>query len=130
MRPAYLTPPAFLIVIAGLASAFARSETEEDYLTQAQAAWRRAERDRAVELAGKAIAQDPRDARAYLLRGMFYEALFRQDEAVADFDKCLERDPRNAEAYSHRGSEQFKRGKVAESLADFDRQLKLRPEDA
>src|SRR5262249_54864785 len=95
----------------------------------ARAAWK-GDPAAALKLADKAIAAAPRDARGYLLRGTFHEALGRHDEAVADFDKCLEQDPKCAEAYDRRGSEQFKRGRVAESLADFDRFLTLRPEAA
>lgn len=105
----------------------ARCDTSDDLLAEARAAGDRGDFKGAIELAGKAITADPKDSRAYLLRGSLYEALQKHDEAVADFDKCLERDPKSAEAYDHRGSEQFKRGKVAESLVDFDAFLKLRP---
>jgi lipoprotein NlpI len=90
----------------------------------------RRDAEKALELAGKAVAADPKDARARLLRGTVHEALFKHAEAIADFDKCLQLDPTCAEAFNRRGSEQFKLGRVAESLADFDRFLKLRPEDA
>jgi lipoprotein NlpI len=99
----------------------------DDYLTQARRAWQGRDADKALELAGKAIAADPKDARAHLLRGTIHEALSRHLEAVADFNKCLQLDPACAEAFDRRGSEQFKLGRVAESLADFDRYLKLRP---
>ena len=47
----------------------------DDYLQQARQAWARKEPDKALELAGKAIAADPKDARGYLLRGTLREAL-------------------------------------------------------
>jgi lipoprotein NlpI len=104
-------------------------DTPDDLLAQAQALWKKGEKEKALEAAGKAIAADPKDTRGHLLRGSMYEALQRHDEAVADFSKCLELDPKCAEAFNRRGSEQFKRGKIAESLADFDRFLALRPEE-
>jgi lipoprotein NlpI len=115
----------FLLPAAGIAAA--RLDTKEDLLKQARIAWENRQPDKAVELAGKAIALDPKDARLYLFRGSLREALGRHDDAIADFDKCLEIDPKNPEAYNHRGSEQFRRGKIAEALADFDRFLELRP---
>jgi lipoprotein NlpI len=104
-------------------------DTADDLFAQARALWKKGERDKALEVATKAIAADPKNLRGYLLRGSMHEALRHHDEAVADFDKCLELDPKCAEAYNRRGSEQFTRGKIAESLADFDRFLALRPEE-
>jgi lipoprotein NlpI len=107
----------------------ARCDTADDLREQALALWKKGEKDKAVEVATKAIAADPKNLRGYLLRGSLYEALRKHDEAVVDFDKCLELDPQCAEAYNRRGSEQFTRGKFAESLADFDRFLALRPQE-
>jgi lipoprotein NlpI len=108
----------------------AAADSADDLLARARAALGRNDARAALELAGKAVAAAPEDARVYLVRGTACEALGRHDEAVADFDRCLRFDPRRAEAYDHRGSEQFKRGRVAESLADFDAFLRLRPEAA
>jgi lipoprotein NlpI len=108
----------------------ARADDASEALDRARAALERKDFNAALELAGKAIAADPKDPRGYLLRARTYEALQKHDKAVSDLDKCLQLDPKNAEAYDLRGSEQFKRGKIAESLADFDAFLKLRPEEA
>jgi lipoprotein NlpI len=108
----------------------AGGEKADDYLKQARQVWARKEPEKALELAGKAIAADPRDARAYLLRGTFHEALAHHAEAIADFDRSIALDPRAAEAYDRRGSEQFKLGRIKESLDDFDRSLKLNPRAA
>jgi lipoprotein NlpI len=121
---------AVVVLVAAALPALARRYADEDYLQQARQALMKNEAERALQLAGKAIAADPKDARGYLLRGAAHEALRRHAEAVADFDKCLERDPSLAEAYDHRGSEQFKRGLIKESLADFDQFLKLEPKAA
>jgi lipoprotein NlpI len=118
----------FTLLLAGLFPLAARCETKEDYLRQAQQALLGNHPQKALELADKAIAADPKDARGYLLRGTIHEDLQQHAEAVADFDKCIQRDPKNAEAYNHRGSEQFKLGRIKQSLADFDRFLELRPE--
>ena len=97
-------------------------------LSQAREAFRPGQPDRALALAGEAIAAAPRDPRGYQLRGDMQASLGRHAEAVADYDRALERAPRQAELYDRRGSEQFKLGKVAESIADFDRFIALRPD--
>jgi lipoprotein NlpI len=84
----------------------------------------------AIELAGKAVAADPKNPRAYLLRGAAHEALQQHRQAVADFSRCLELDPNSALAYDRRGSERFKLGQIQESVADFDAYLKLEPQQA
>jgi lipoprotein NlpI len=102
-------------------------DSVDDYLKQAAAAFERKDPKAALELAGKAIAADPKDARGCFLRGEIYEKLRKHDDALTDFNECLKRDPRHTDAYQHRGCVQFCRGKVAEALADFDIYLKLKP---
>jgi lipoprotein NlpI len=108
----------------------ARGDSVDEYMQQARAALAKGDARAALEVAGKAVAAGPKDARGPLLRGSIYEVLGKHDEAIADFDLCLKLDPDCAEAYDHRGSEQFKRGRIAESVADFDRFLRLRPGEA
>src|SRR5437660_816306 len=74
--------PLFLAALA-LLPGTARSAPVDDYLTQARRAWERRETAKALDLAGKAIAAAPTDARGHLLRGTFHEALFQHAEAVA-----------------------------------------------
>lgn len=102
----------------------------DDYLRQAQQALMKQDAEKALELADKAIAADPKDVRGHLMRGAVHEILRKHTEAVADFDKCIKLDPKCAEAYDRRGSEQFKLGRIKDSLADFDRFLELQPKAA
>jgi lipoprotein NlpI len=117
-------------VLLTFCASLACADQADDLLRQARAAWKAGATDKALELAGKAIAADEKDARGWFLRGAIREGLNKHDDAVADFTKCIELDPKHAEAYNHRGSEQFKRGKIAESVADFDMFLKLEPKAA
>jgi lipoprotein NlpI len=105
-----------------------RADTPEELRKQATEAFDKGDKDKAVELASKAIDADPKDAGGYLFRGTLHEALRKHAEAVADFGKALELDPKLADAYQHRGCEQFKRGNVADAVADFDKYLELRPD--
>jgi len=130
MRPHFSSRFALALLVAGVSVLLARGDSVEDYLKQANRALENKEADKAVKLAGKAIAADAKDARGYLLRGVGYEMLRQYDKAIADFTRCLERDPKRAEAYDHRGSEQFILGHIKESLDDFDKFLKLQPKAA
>jgi lipoprotein NlpI len=118
-----------LMAVSVLSSAV-RGESAAELLNKARALGDRGDTKAALELAGKAIAADAKNANGYLLRGSLYESLGKHDEAIADFDRCLKLQPQCAKAYDRRGSEQFKRGRIAESLVDFDAFLKLRPEAA
>jgi lipoprotein NlpI len=106
----------------------AHADTAEELRKQATEALDKGDKDKAVELATKAIDADPKDPRGYLCRGTVQETLRHHDEAVADFDRCIAIDPKLAEAYQRRGCERFKCGKVVESVADFDKYLELRPD--
>jgi lipoprotein NlpI len=114
-----------LLAVVGL---FVAAETADELLKKAQEALDRGQPKEAERLAGQAVEQEPKSARARLIRGQVRELLQKHDEAVADFDKAIELDAKLAEAYDHRGSERFKLGQVKESLADFDRYLELRPD--
>jgi lipoprotein NlpI len=124
MRLTVFVPTVLSLVFAPPAGADA-----DDLRKEAEAQWKKGDREKALEVAGKAIAADPKDVRGYLLHGSLCEGLRRHEEAVADFNKCLELDPQCVEALNRRGSELFTLGKFAESLADFDRYLELRPKE-
>jgi lipoprotein NlpI len=120
----------FALLIIVVSALLARGDSVEDYLQQARRALMNKQASKAVELADKAIAADPKDARGYLLRGSGYEALRQHDKAIADFTRCLQRDPKCAAAYDQRGSEQFILGHIQKSLNDFDKFLALQPSAA
>jgi lipoprotein NlpI len=127
-----VTPFRTLLLIALLAvggtARVGADDKVEDLLRQATEAYRAGDKDKALKLADKAVAADPKDARGYLVRGQIHEAERRHQDAVRDFSKAIELDPKRADAYDRRGSEHFKLGHVKESLADFDRFLELKPE--
>lgn len=121
---------ALAIAILIASALLARGDSVEDYVQQARRALMSKDANKAVELADKAIAADPKDVRGYLLRGNGYEILRQHEKAIADFTRCLQLDPKRAAAYDHRGSEQFILGRIKESLDDFDKFLELQPEAA
>jgi lipoprotein NlpI len=116
------------LALLGTVGSTRGDQTVDDLLKSASAALQQGKGAEALELADKAVAQAPKEARTHLFRGLAHELLGKHTDAVADFDRAIALDPKAAAAYDHRGSEQFKLGRVAESLADFDRFLELRPE--
>ena len=84
----------------------------------------------AIQLAGKAAAADPKDARPLLLRAHAYNELHDSAKAVADYSAALKLNPRTSLAYQRRGEAQFRLGHFKESIADFDKFIELMPEQA
>jgi lipoprotein NlpI len=123
-----LLPACTLLLV--LSASFVRADGADDLSKQAEAAWNKGERDRAMDLVGKAIAADPKAPRPYLLRGGFLDAQGKYAEASADFTRVLELDPKAVEALDRRGSSEFKRGNVQAAVADFDRFIALQPSAA
>jgi lipoprotein NlpI len=129
MQP-HASAPFILALFLIVSCVMADGDTLDDYLQQASRALGNHEAGKAIDLASKAIAADPKDARGYFLRGSGYEILRQHDKAIADFSRCIDLDPKAAAAYDHRGSEQFILGHIPESLDDFDKFLQLQPKAA
>ena len=52
----------------------------------------------------KAIELNPKDATAYVNRGIAYNALGNYQQAINDYNKAIELNPKDAEAYYNRGN--------------------------
>jgi lipoprotein NlpI len=116
-------------ILVSVAACLAAAAPEDDLaqlLDRARMAVR--DRERALELAGKAVMAAPDDPRGYQLRADIEAALGQHAEAIADYDRTIKLAPEQAELYDRRGSECFKLGQIDESIDDFDRYLKLRPD--
>lgn len=104
-----------------------KPEDAEKLIGQAIDAVRAGKTDRALELAGQAIAKDPDNPKGFLLRARIYSSSRRAKEALPDFDKVIAFLPKSPELYEERGSEHFKMGNIKESIADFDKEVALDP---
>jgi lipoprotein NlpI len=107
--------------------AAAADDSTDKLLAESRAAATDGDISRAIELAGKAIAGDPDDARLRFYRGTLYERMRQHERAVRDFDRAIELAPRDAEAVDHRGSERLALGQIDEAIADFDQAIALDP---
>ena len=66
-----------------------------------------------------AIRMDPRNARAYLDRGMAYERMGNVEQALADYDRAIELLPEDAKAYYIRGLTFQRQGRYREAKQDL-----------
>ena len=118
-----VTPPAFTLHAA------ATTDVAE-LLRAADDALKKKDYGEAVQLAGKAIAADPKDFRPWLLRGRAHEESREFARAVADYDAGLKLNPKATLVYQRRGEAHFRLGHFKESIADFDKFIELMPEQS
>ena len=118
-----VTPPAFTLHAA------ATTDVAE-LLRAADDALKKKDYGEAVQLAGKAIAADPKDFRPWLLRGRAHEDSREFARAVADYDAGLKLNPKATLVYQRRGEAHFRLGHFKESIADFDKFIELMPEQS
>jgi len=121
-----------LCVLVFFATFMARAaeKSADELLTQAGVSFAKGHREDAIELATKAIEAEPKNAKAYYVRGRFYAEVRQPQKAVKDLNQALALDPAAALAYYHRGEENFKLERVKESAADFDKFIDLSPDQA
>src|ERR1043166_3510359 len=100
----------------------------DELLNQAGVSFAQGNREEAIELAAKAIQAEPKNAKAYYVRGRFYAEIRQPQKAVQDFTRTLALDSAAALAYYHRGAEGLKLGRVKESAAYFDKFVDLTPD--
>ena len=100
----------------------AHCATGDDKAAEAETALR-------LQHAADAIAENPRDASAYLARAALYATSADHTRAIADYDRAIALDPDAAEPYDARGSQRFMLGQVPESIKDFDSYLQRRPNE-
>src|SRR6476646_4612493 len=99
--------------------------------------------DAAADEFGKAIKDNPNDARGYANRGTAYRqgartalaagdsegASTRYQAAVADFAKYIELAPKDASGYEEHGQTLSELKQYDAALADFNKALEMKPDD-
>jgi Tfp pilus assembly protein PilF len=83
-------------------------------------------------VAPNATAQEtlPRDAQAYINRGLTYLNKGDYDRAIADFNEAIQIDPNNALAYANRGVIYHNKGDYDRAIADYTQAIQLDPKNA
>ncbi len=88
------------------------------------------ELDEAIAKHTEAIRLNPKDDKAYYLRGYCYFARGEIDKAMPDFTKAIQLEPKNAAAYNSRGIVYVETGELDKAIADYTKAIRLNPKDA
>lgn len=102
------------------------ADTAEDY-------YRRGEWQSAIDACNAAIARNPNDAAAYLLRGRAYGQLGDMAAAAVDFNAAAQLNPdirRNlaqANSFYNRGVAAYERGEFDRAIANYTRAIEFNP---
>ena len=120
-KPAPASPP------AAAPAPPTTAELTRATLDQAERALRRRAFGDTIGTTTAVLQGDPKNIRAYMLRGFAHAEARSFDKAAADFEALLKIEPQIAAAWQHLGFAHFKLGRVSEAVADFDRFLELMP---
>jgi tetratricopeptide (TPR) repeat protein/S1-C subfamily serine protease len=78
----------------------------------------------------RAIAINPKFAKAYYNRGLAKYDLGNKKEAITDYDRAIAINPKDAKAYYNRGLAKSDLGNNKEAITDYDRAIVINPKDA
>ncbi len=85
---------------------------------------------KAIECFDKAIAENPRDAWAYLNKGVSLQRLNRLEDALKAYDRAIELNPDDPDAWNNRGTVMRALGDLEMAIEAYERALNINPEDA
>jgi tetratricopeptide (TPR) repeat protein len=83
----------------------------------------------AISCFSEAIRLDPKNAKAYIIRGKYNERLGKFDEANRDYSEAIRLDPKDVYTYIIRGLTYKKLGKYDEAIRDNSEAIRLDPKD-
>ncbi len=112
-----------------IVSPIRRAESKKK-VRNAEAASGHGELDRAIAECGAAIRIDPRNAEAYYLRGITFQAMGRMDQALIDLDQAIQLAPRDAAMIAARGEIRLALKDHSAALNDLDTAIRLGYRDA
>jgi predicted O-linked N-acetylglucosamine transferase (SPINDLY family) len=92
----------------------------------AMIAWQTNQHELALDLNGRALAVNPRNASAYNLHGNVLLALGRCETALAHYETAVAIEPDHAEAHYNRGNALFDAGRHEAAIESFDQAIRLR----
>jgi Flp pilus assembly protein TadD len=78
----------------------------------------------------KAIEANPKDAKAYFIRGKAHSERGQCDQAIADFTKAIEINPGDAQTYINRGYTYIDKKQYDRAISDYTKALEINPRDA
>jgi tetratricopeptide (TPR) repeat protein len=111
--------------VSGRSKAFIPLEYVEAYTFRAVDRCKAGDEPGAIVALGKALAMDPANEQALLLRGALWLLRERPGKAIRDFSKALARNSRNPAAFYKRGEAHQLLGHFRAAIADYSRVLLL-----
>jgi tetratricopeptide (TPR) repeat protein len=106
------------------------AHAEPSAVQRAHAAWAAGRLDEALAESEAAVAEAPRDAYAWGLRGYLLSRSGRKEDALAAYDRAVAFDPLDAVSRNNRGAMLLELGRAEEARAEFDSALALDPKYA
>lgn len=82
---------------------------------------------KAVSDLTKAIELNPRDARLYYERAIFYGYIGQARKAISDYTKLIELNPKDDLAYNSRGIAFAENGQYDKAIFDYDKAIEINP---
>jgi len=83
--------------------------------------------DQAIEFFTNRVRTNPRDAFAYIMRGMVWQDESDYEKAIADYTEAIRLDPKDAAGYFNRGLLWAESLKLEKAIADFTDVVRLEP---
>jgi tetratricopeptide (TPR) repeat protein len=85
--------------------------------------------DQATQYFTEVIREDPKDAYAYLSRGIAHHAAKEHDKAIADYSEAIRLEPKSSWPYHDRAVSYHAKGEFDRALVDANEAVKLNPEE-
>lgn len=104
-----------------------RPDFEKEYYRSLSQAPMDFDQDEEISMMSKSIAENPRDAWGYYLRGLAYRTKGGFGRAIADFDRAISLDPEHVSAYYHRAILLRMKGEFERARADYERVMGINP---
>ncbi len=99
----------------------------DDLFLQAEAKYKKGDKQGAIADYDQAIRLDPSSAETYSSRGFVRYELGYKMGAIADYDQAIRLDPKSAVTYNNRGNIRYELGDEQGVMADYDQAIQLDP---
>lgn len=122
-------PAVCLFLLPALLFAQPTSSPAQQQYESALSAAKAGQLDSAMAGVDRVIALDPRNAKAFKLRGDLHQRMDNSEAALADYKASEELDPNNARLYVSRAALRISKGMQKTALRDCEKAIQIDPTD-